>query len=129
MKVLAVHYSMGGLWVDYGVTSGALSGGLAAQPLDQHPRPRYRGQESTISITRPIASAPTRSSCLSGGMACGPRWRRTPGTSPRARSRLPSSTWEKAEKTDRQADPKQNQDRGHGERYRFRRVPATPCIA
>ena len=65
MKVFpAVHYSMGGLWVDFEArrANGSLEDRLAAEPRDQHPRASTRSARSTTSTTAPIASARTRCS-------------------------------------------------------------------
>ena len=56
MKIFpAVHYSMGGLWVDYERTAaGGLAHRLAAQPADQHPRPvRHRRMRLPVSRRQP----------------------------------------------------------------------------
>ena len=52
MKIFpAVHYSMGGLWVDYETAPTAARRRLAAQPGDQHPRP-LRGRRGRLPVPR-----------------------------------------------------------------------------
>ena len=56
MKIFpAVHYSMGGLWVDYERSAdGGLVRRLAPQPADQHPRPvRHRRVRLPVSRRQP----------------------------------------------------------------------------
>ena len=109
MKIFpAVHYSMGGLWVDYEAHGRRRAGRrLAAQPADQHSRPvRHRRVRLPVSRRQPAGGQlavelhlqrpdrgpghrqPDRSRCqAAGGRAAGALVRQAPSASTRPTAR------------------------------------------
>jgi succinate dehydrogenase / fumarate reductase flavoprotein subunit len=115
MKVFpAVHYSMGGLWVDYEKDArGSLKAGSPAQPLDEHPRPLRRGRVDYQYHGANRLGANSLLSCIYGGIAAGPAVATYRKNLEKSAYDLPKSVFEKSEKREQEkydAILKMNQD-------------------
>lgn len=120
MKVFpAVHYSMGGLWVDYERDAkGSLKTGSPRNHATNVPGLYAVGEVDYQYHGANRLGANSLLSCIWGGMACGPAVATYTKNLAKSAFDLPSSTFEKAEKRS-QADYerilKQNQDKKDAE--------------
>jgi succinate dehydrogenase / fumarate reductase flavoprotein subunit len=116
MKVFpAVHYSMGGLWVDYERDDkGSLKVGSPRNHSTNIPGLYAVGEVDYQYHGANRLGANSLLSCIWGGMACGPAVANYTKNLAKSALDLPSSTWEKAEKkaqADYERILKQNQDK------------------
>ncbi len=114
MKVFpAVHYSMGGLQVDFDAAeNGSAREGLAAQPGDEHRGALRRGRVRPTSTTAPIASAPSSLlSCIYAGIVTGPAVASYRQNMSRAAYDLPKRTFELA-REDREGEVRERPQDG-----------------
>src|SRR3954469_20918231 len=100
MKVFpAVHYSMGGLWVDYERDArGSLKVGSPRNHSTNIPGLHALGEVDYQYHGANRLGANSLLSCIYGGMACGPAVASYTKSMARSAFDLPSSTFEKAEK-------------------------------
>ena len=120
MKVFpAVHYSMGGLWVDYERDDkGSLKVGSPRNHSTNIPGLYAVGEVDYQYHGANRLGANSLLSCLWGGMACGPAVASYTKNLAKSALDLPSSTFEKAEKrcqADYERILKQNQDKKDAE--------------
>jgi succinate dehydrogenase / fumarate reductase flavoprotein subunit len=120
MKVFpAVHYSMGGLWVDYERDArGSLKTGSPRNHATNIPGLYAVGEVEYQYHGANRLGANSLLSCLWGGMACGPAVATYTKNLAKSAFDLPSSTFEKAEKralADYERILKQNQDKKDAE--------------
>src|SRR5262249_48797196 len=120
MKVFpAVHYSMGGLWVDYERDAkGSLRTGSPRNHATNIPGLYAVGEVDYQYHGANRLGANSLLSCIYGGMACGPAVASYQKSLPRSAFDLPKSIFEKAEKRaqeDYDRILKQNQDRKDAE--------------
>jgi succinate dehydrogenase / fumarate reductase flavoprotein subunit len=120
MKVFpAVHYSMGGLWVDYERDAkGSLKTGSPRNHSTNIPGLYAVGEVEYQYHGANRLGANSLLSCIWGGMACGPAVATYTKNLAKSAFDLPSSTFEKAEKraqADYERILKQNQDKKNAE--------------
>lgn len=120
MKVFpAVHYSMGGLWVDYERDAkGSLKTGSPRNHATNIPGLYAVGEVDYQYHGANRLGANSLLSCIWGGMACGPAVATYTKNLAKSAFDLPSSTFEKAEKRaqlDYERILKQNQDKKDAE--------------
>jgi succinate dehydrogenase / fumarate reductase flavoprotein subunit len=120
MKVFpAVHYSMGGLWVDYERDAkGSLKVGSPRNHSTNIPGLYAVGEVDYQYHGANRLGANSLLSCIWGGMACGPAVATYTKNLAKSAHDLPSSTFEKAEKkalADYERILKQNQDKKDAE--------------
>ena len=120
MKVFpAVHYSMGGLWVDYEADArGSLKAGSPRNHATNIPGLYAVGEVDYQYHGANRLGANSLLSCIYGGMACGPAVVTYQKSLARSAFDMPKSTFDKAEKKaqdDYDRILKQNQDRKDAE--------------
>src|SRR5262249_35389976 len=120
MKVFpAVHYSMGGLWVDYERDAkGSLKTGSPRNHATNIPGLYAVGEVDYQYHGANRLGANSLLSCIYGGMVCGPAMASYKKALDKSAYDLPKSIFEKAEKRERDKYTeilKRNQDSGDGE--------------